>query len=170
MAQVPLTGGASALRAIAPEASIALFALLVNFPWEMLQAPLFAGHAQAPHLIVVLSCLQATVGDAAIMLVAHGLASWFAGDRRWLLAPTAADLARLSTTGIVVTVGIEWFATRGWWVQAWSYSALMPVVPGLGVGLAPLVQWFILPPLVAWLAKRHLHGTLSIGRTLPGRG
>ena len=170
MAQVLPTGGASALRAIAPEASIAMFALLVNFPWEMLQAPLFAGHAEAPHLIVLLSCLQATVGDAAIMLVAHRIASWFAGDRRWLLTPTAADLARFSATGIVVTAGIEWLATRGWWVQAWAYSALMPVVPGLGVGLAPLVQWFVLPALAVWLARRHLHGTLAIGRTLPGPG
>lgn len=170
MAQVSLTRGASALRAIAPEASVALFALLVNFPWEMLQAPLFAGHAEAPHVTVVLSCLQATVGDAVIMLVAHGLASGLAGNRHWLLTPSAADLARFSTTGIIVTAGIEWLATRGWWVQAWSYSALMPVVPGLGVGLAPLVQWFILPPLVAWLARRHLHGTLAIGRTPPGRG
>lgn len=170
MAEVLSMKRAIALRGIAPEAGIALFALLVNFPWEMLQAPLFAGHAEAPHLVVVLSCLQATVGDAAIMLVAHGLASWFAGDRRWFLAPTAADLARFSTTGIIVTSGIEWLATRGWWVQSWSYSALMPVVPGLGVGLAPLVQWFILPPLVAWLARRHLHGTLAIERTPPGRG
>lgn len=170
MAQVSLTRGASALRAIAPEASVALFALLVNFPWEMLQAPLFAGHADAPHVTVVLSCLQATVGDAAIMLVAHGLASGFAGNRHWLLRPSAADLARFSATGILVTVGIEWLATRGWWVQAWSYSASMPVVPGLGVGLAPLAQWLILPPLVAWLARRHLHGTLAIGRAPSGRG
>lgn len=170
MAPVLPTGGVSALRAIAPEASIALFALLVNFPWEMLQAPLFAGLAEAPHATVVRSCLQATVGDAAIMLVAHGLASWIAGDRRWLLTPSAADLARFSATGIVVTASIEWLATRGWWVQAWSYSASMPVVPGLAVGLVPLVQWFILPSLVAWLVRRHLHGTLAIGPTALDRG
>lgn len=170
MAQRPPTGGASALRAIAPEASVALFALLVNLPWEVLQAPLFAGHAEAPHFTVFLSCLQATVGDAVIMLVAHGLASGFAGDRLWLLRPSIADLARFMATGILVTVGIESLATRGWWVQAWSYSASMPVVPGLGVGLAPLAQWLILPPLVAWLARRHLHGTLAVGRTPSGRG
>jgi hypothetical protein len=170
MAQLPLTRGAGALRVIAPELSVALFALLVNFPWELLQAPLFAGHAEAPHVTVVLSCLQATVGDAAVMLVAHGLASGFAGNRHWLLRTSAADLARFVATGILVTVGIEWLATRGWWVQVWSYSASMPVVPGLGVGLAPLAQWLILPPLVVWLARRHLHGALAIGRTPPGRG
>ena len=145
-----------------------LFALLMNFPWEVLQAPLFAGHADAPHRTVVLSCLQAAFGDAAIMLIAHGVAAWFVGQRRWLLEPSAADLARFVATGLVATIGIEWLATRGLWVQAWRYSASMPVLPGLGVGLAPLAQWFVLPPVVAWLARRHLHGVLAIGRNPPG--
>ena len=31
----------------------------------------------------------------------------------------------------------------------WTYSAWMPVLPGIDVGLAPLLQWIVVP-LVAW--------------------
>lgn len=37
----------------------------------------------------------------------------------------------------------------------WEYSALMPVVRflGLEIGLSPLLQWMVIPPLALWLAK-----------------
>lgn len=35
------------------EFSIAVFALLLNYPWEFLQVPLFEGMAQAPQLATV---------------------------------------------------------------------------------------------------------------------
>ncbi len=27
----------------------------------------------------------------------------------------------------------------------WAYSDLMPIVPGLEVGLSPLIQWIVVP-------------------------
>ena len=54
-----------------PEFNLVVFALLLNFPWEVLQAPLFEGMAAAPHSSVISACLQATLGDAVIMLLAH---------------------------------------------------------------------------------------------------
>jgi hypothetical protein len=30
----------------------------------------------------------------------------------------------------------------------------MPVV--LGIGIAPMLQWIVIPPVVLWLAARHL--------------
>jgi hypothetical protein len=37
----------------------------------------------------------------------------------------------------------------------------MPVVPGVGIGLSPLIQWLALPPLVIWLVRRQLTSTMS---------
>ena len=35
---------------------------------------------------------------------------------------------------------------------SWAYSDLMPVVPVIGTGLAPLLQWVIVPTLALWAA------------------
>jgi len=32
----------------------------------------------------------------------------------------------------------------------------MPVIPLLGVGLSPLLQWVVLPPIVVWFVRRQL--------------
>ena len=39
----------------------------------------------------------------------------------------------------------------------WAYAEGMPVVPLLGVGLSPALQWILLPPLVAWFVRRQLN-------------
>jgi hypothetical protein len=38
----------------------------------------------------------------------------------------------------------------------WAYADAMPVVPVLEVGLSPLVQWIVLPPLIVWFVRRQL--------------
>lgn len=63
-----ITGGVGSpvatarLMLMLPEVTLVVFALLLNFPWEVLQAPLFEGMAAAPHSTVVGACLQATLG------------------------------------------------------------------------------------------------------------
>ena len=53
-----------------PEFNVAIFALLLNFAWEILQAPLYSETADIPHAQVTKAWLLATVGDALIMLIA----------------------------------------------------------------------------------------------------
>lgn len=49
-------------------------------------------------------------------------------------------------TGLVIAVGIEWLAVfiANWW----AYTARMPLVPALNVGLVPVAQMLVLPPLI----------------------
>jgi len=54
--------------------------------------------------------------------------------------------------GAAYTVYSEWLNTGV--RMAWAYSELMPVVPGIGTGLSPLLQWLVLPPLGLWLCGR----------------
>ena len=44
-----------------PEFNVATFALLLNFAWEILQAPLYAGMAGLPHAQVTKASLLATL-------------------------------------------------------------------------------------------------------------
>lgn len=46
------------------ESSLVIFALLLNLPGELLQAPLYEGMASMPHWQAVKACLRATLGDA----------------------------------------------------------------------------------------------------------
>ena len=40
----------------------------------------------------------------------------------------------------------------------WRYAEIMPIVPKIGIGLVPLIQWIILPLLLVWFVKRQLDG------------
>ena len=141
-----------------PELNMAIFALLLNFPWEVAQAPLFAGMADAPFSQAIKGCSQGTLGDIVIMLIAHGVVSLTARSRAWVATPTARQLALFIAIGVLITAVIEWLATRGHWVQSWTYSSSMPLIPGANIGVAPLFQWVVLPPLVIWFVRRQIQG------------
>jgi hypothetical protein len=137
-----------------PELHLALFAFLLNFVWEMLQIPFFRGMTQAPHGDAVRICLQATLGDVGITLAAFWTIAWLGRDRHWPTRPRPAQIAAFALVGILITTAFEWLATQVW--SLWSYSGLMPMIPFLGVGLVPLLQWIVLPPLVIWFVHRQL--------------
>ena len=120
-----------------PWAAIALFAFLLHFMWELLQAPFYAGMPQAGHWAAVLRCTRATVGDVGIAELAYGTGVWLARDRYWLGSPhRAVPFAAYLGVGLTVTVVLEWWNmhVRG----SWAYSSAMPVF--LGVGVSPLIQ------------------------------
>ena len=150
--------GGRALRAVTgmPEWNVAIFALLLNFPWEVLQAPLFAGMAEAPFFEAIKGCSRGTLGDMVIMLIAYEGVSLVARRRDWVLAPDRRQLALFIAIGVSITAVIEGLATRGHWVQNWTYSPNMPVVPGVNIGVTPLLQWVVLPLLVIWFVRRQI--------------
>ena len=63
---------------------------------------------------------------------------------------------------IGITVVMEWHATLV--SLRWEYAPLMPRVPWLGTGLAPLLQWLILPLLMLWMARRHRLGSEVVSK------
>ena len=138
-----------------PEFNVLLFALLLNYPWEFIQAPLFEGMAERPHGAAVKACTQAALGDSVIMLVAYWGVAALGRGRAWIAAPGWRDVLLFSSIGVAITVVIEWLALNGGWLNGWTYSSLMPIIPGLGVGLVPVLQWMVLPPLVAALVARQ---------------
>lgn len=137
-----------------PEVNVAIFAFLLHFVWEFWQTPFYGEMPTAPHWEAVKVCTLATLGDAAIMLVAYWTVAFAAQSRRWILEPTAIQMVGLVLVGIVITVVVEWIATE--LVHRWSYAEGMPTLPGLGTGLVPLLQWILLPPLVVWFVRRQL--------------
>lgn len=141
-----------------PEFSVTLFALLLNHPWEFIQAPLFAGMASMAHWDGVKACTRAALGDAVIMLFAYWGVALLGRGRSWIATPRWYETLLMVSLGVVVTVVIERLVQRGEWLSAWRYSAAMPVIPGLEVGLVPVLQWVLLPPFVVTLVGAHLRG------------
>jgi hypothetical protein len=150
-----------------PEAPVAFFGFLLNYPWEILQAPFFAGMTEVRHWDAVRECSWATVGDAGLLVVAFWVAAGLAGTRGWIAQPRARPILAFLATGLLATVVLEWLATNVW--HRWTYLPRMPTVPVLGTGLVPLLQWLILPPLLIWVVRRHLHGAGAIERAAQPR-
>ena len=142
-----------------PEFSVAVFALLLNLPWELLQVPFFSEMPSAEHWRGVKTCVQATAGDAVIMLLAYWAAGISSRDRFWLCRPKASQLFIFFSAGVLITIAIERLALAGVWRGGWSYSDRMYVIPALEVGLSPVLQWLVLPPIVLWFARRQVLGT-----------
>lgn len=143
-----------------PEWHVALFTFLLSVPWEFLQVPLYQDMPSMPHWTAVKACMQAAAGDALIGLVAYWVVALWRRRRGWLWRYGLKECAAFVLAGLVITVGLEWYATAI--AQRWSYAPVMPTLPWLGTGLTPLLQWLLLPPLFLWIASRHLAGTAAL--------
>lgn len=133
-----------------------LFSVLLNLPWEFIQVPLFEHMADAVHWDATKACLRAALGDGLMSVAAYLVAAGLARDRYWVLGGQRGAIAVFLALPIVATIAIERLAISGLWMQGWGYSVLMPVVPLLGVGLSPLLQWSVLPPVALWLVRRQI--------------
>lgn len=140
-----------------PEVNIGIFAFLLNYPWEFLQVPFFAGMAAAPHWPAVLFCTRAAAGDAAIAVAAYWIVAAMVRRRAWVTTPNMRHVVGFVAAGLVITTIVERLATEVW--NRWEYAAIMPTLPVLGTGVVPLLQWIVLPPLVVWFVRRQLAGS-----------
>ena len=136
-----------------PEASFALFGFLVNYPWEFLQSPFFTGMTTMPNLVGVAMCTKAAFVDAALLVASFWIVGIFTRNRRWWLLGTRSRSLAFTGIALVAALLLERIGVAQ---RDWVYSDLMPVIPVLGVGLVPVLQWTVLPPLVLGLVRRHL--------------
>lgn len=136
----------------APELNVFLFAVLLNLPWEFLQTPFFEGIAAAPHWEAVKTCTVASLADGAIALAAYAAVAVAAQSRSWVLRPRPRQVIGFVAVGLAITVAGEHLATGP--LKMWAYAKGVPTI--LGVGLPPLLQWTLLPPLILWFVRRQL--------------
>ena len=141
----------------APEFPVAVFSFLLHFVWEFLQVPTYAGMAEMAHWQGIKLCTSTTIGDVGFALTAFWTASLVARTRHWIGRQGALPVLVFLAAGIALTIGFEFYYTQV--TQRWTYSDLMPLVPPLGTGLSPLLQWIVIPPIVLWLSRRHLAGS-----------
>jgi hypothetical protein len=67
--------------------------------------------------------------------------------------------------GLAYTVFSEWLNTE--LRQNWSYTGAMPILPPLGTGLTPFLQWLIVPAIALGYVGRIVKRSGSINRHVP---
>lgn len=144
----PGDGGALWLRALRRYFA---FAIPAHLAWEVVQLPLYTIWYEDPPGRIAFAAIHCTGGDALIAsasllgaLLLFGNRHW--PDERYIVVAAPAVLA-----GVGYTIFSEWHNTEV--RNSWAYSSLMPTLPGLGTGLSPLLQWFVIPIAALWWAR-----------------
>ena len=154
-----MSASATLSRRIPPEVDLLVLSFLAHFTWEILQAPLFASLSKTDHFVGIAICLKATSGDLAIALSAFWCAAFVGKGRNWVANSGASAPAVFFVVGLMANVGLEYLSTEV--TGRWAYDGAMPLLPVLGTGLSPILQWVIVPMLVLWYMRRLAPGIVG---------
>ncbi len=140
--KAPRTTSKSGIIARASLWSALAFAL--NLVWEIGHARLYTLWADSDRINIAWSLLHCSLGDVAIALAAFALAGIALRRADW-------PVFRPIFGSVIVVIGSMAFTAWSEWYNVyqagnWAYTANMPMI--LGIGLSPLLQWLILPPLM----------------------
>ena len=124
-----------------------------NLVWEAAQMPLYTLWRTGTAREIAFAILHCTAGDVLIASAVLTGALVLFGSPDWPRCGFARVAIGATIFGLGYTVHSERLnLARG----AWAYSDLMPTLPWLGIGLAPVAQWLLLPPLaLAWACRRR---------------
>lgn len=119
----------------------AMATLALHYAWEMLQAPWFEEFAGVPLIEHALPCLWSAFGDLGIAAGAYVVTAVLFRRIRWPFEPQWLWPSVVwMILCLVATVAFENWALS---VGRWHYTDAMPTIAG--IGLAPLLQWIIVP-------------------------
>jgi hypothetical protein len=127
--------------------------VLLNYLWELAQASLYVG-LEDYNAGVLWHCFVASLGDG-IMVLLIVAAGWFTlRQSDWFLGPGVRGYLVIITAGLVVAALVEWVAVHI--LKRWEYAENMSKLPGFDIGLVPIAQMLVLPPLIFRIAY-HVH-------------
>jgi len=133
-----------------------VFATAANVLWETGQLPLYMIWETGTRGELAYAALHCTAGDVVVLTATFLLALLLAGSREWPSEGFRRVTATVTLLGTAYTTYSEWKNVEV--LRNWAYASSMPLLPPLGTGLAPLMQWALIPPsaLVAarWIVNR----------------
>ena len=125
----------------------------LNLAWETLQIPLFTIWTEASAGAITFAVFHCTLGDVLIGTVSLVLALILGREGPFAQWHWRRIIGLMLLLGPGYTIFSEWLNTS---LFRWSYSELMPTlnIVGFELGVSPLLQWFVTPPLALHLARR----------------
>jgi hypothetical protein len=124
--------------------AVFLVAVALNYLWELAQGPLYEGVTDDPS--EWWHCFVASLGDGILVCLIDALGCLVFQRRDWFYSGHRMRIPFLILAGIVVGVAVEWIGARV--LRRWAYEPSMPLVPGLELGLVPVIQMTVLPAVV----------------------
>ena len=125
--------------------SVYFVAVVLNYLWELAQAPLYLG-LESYKTEVLSHSFVASLGDGLMVLLIVPVGWVMLRQSEWFEQPGVLGYVVMVTAGLVMAVLIEWLGVHV--LKRWEYTEKMPTVSGLGIGLVPIAQMLFLPPLI----------------------
>jgi hypothetical protein len=133
-------------------------AFVLNLAWEIAQVRLYTIWAEADRLSVAWALLHCSLGDVVIALALFALAGMVLRRADWPASRPWIGGAIVVVSAMAFTAWSEWYNVYR--AGNWGYTASMPLI--YGIGLSPLLQWLVLPPVLV-IAYRTLGPVLFGG-------
>jgi hypothetical protein len=123
-----------------------------HLTWEILQLPLYTIWSTGGPRQIAFAIVHCTGGDIVIAITALSFALILVGHQNWPEQSYRQVLVVTLALGVGYTIFSEWLnvTVRG----SWAYAPDMPVVPVLGTGIGPLLQWIFVPIAALSTARR----------------
>ena len=125
--------------------SVFVVGVSLNYLWELAQAPLYAGLV-AYTAAVFWHCFTASLGDGIMVLLIFLVGRILLHEWSWFERPGIPGYSIMFGTGLSLAVVVELVAV--YLLERWQYTGAMPTLPGLRIGLVPIAQMLLLPPLI----------------------
>jgi len=115
-----------------------------NLIWEIAHVRLYKIWSSSDGRDIAWSVFHCSLGDVAIALAMFALAGIVLRRADWPASRPWAGCTIVVVGAMAYTVWSEWHNVHR--AGNWGYAAAMPLI--FGIGLSPLMQWLILPPMV----------------------
>jgi hypothetical protein len=132
---------------------LGLFTFLIMGMWEWMQSPFYKDFTDNLNAIVLFR-LHCTLGDVIILFEIITILSFIKRTWKWIIDPKKIDYLLVTLMGVIYTLFSEYINVHV--RQSWGYSELMPILPFIGAGLIPIMQWFILPTIIITFTKNYM--------------
>lgn len=129
-----------------------VFIAVANLVWEFAHLPLYTLWETGTTPEIIFAAVHCTGGDILIALSSVMLALFLGGAADWPASRRLRVIALTLFFGLSYTAFSEWLNIEV--RQAWAYRDLMPVVPVIGTGLSPILQWITIPMAGFYFALR----------------
>jgi hypothetical protein len=148
-----------------PELRLAARGFALSAFWEALQTPLYTDRGGSARYLVW-SRLHCALGDVLILLVCFWIVALFWRSRGWIATGRFVPRLLFVALGLAYTAVSELLHTRLF--LSWDYAPEMPRI--FGVGLAPILQWLLIPGVLLFLLGPSRPPASGLQRGRAGRG
>ncbi len=119
-------------------------AFVLNLTWEFSHVGLYTIGRDADSLRITRAVVHCSLGDVVIALAMFALAGIALWRVDWPMSRPRTGGIIAVISALAITIWSEWYNVYR--TGAWSYTPDMPTI--YGIGLSPLLQWLIIPPML----------------------